>query len=125
MTAGWGCAERHSRSLISYLRCRCECKLDGMGGDYCEVPLEQTCINQCSGRGTCYLGFCKCFDGWYGHACQRRSLHHSSHKGMHGRESLPPFLTPCGILSLPPYSCVGQHVGHTAAIEWAISLCMR
>ena len=52
---------------------RCECKLDGMAGNACELPVEQTCINQCSGRGACYLGFCKCFDGWYGHACHRQS----------------------------------------------------
>ena len=62
-----------------------------MGGDHCEVPLEQTCINQCSGRGTCYLGFCKCFDGWYGHACHRRSLRHSSAKGVQTGENLLTF----------------------------------
>lgn len=70
-------------------RCRCDCKLDGMGGDDCEVPLEQTCINQCSGRGTCYLGFCKCFDGWYGHACHRHSLQHSSARGVQMADYLP------------------------------------
>ena len=56
-----------------HTECRCECKLDGMAGNACELPVEQTCINQCSGRGACYLGFCKCFDGWYGHACHRQS----------------------------------------------------
>ncbi|CAK0774152.1 hypothetical protein CVIRNUC_004140 [Coccomyxa viridis] len=63
--SGWCEAERPAL--------RCECKLDGMAGNACELPVEQTCINQCSGRGACYLGFCKCFDGWYGHACHRQS----------------------------------------------------
>ena len=26
-------------------------------------------MNQCNGRGTCYLGFCRCDEGWYGHDC--------------------------------------------------------
>ena len=60
-----------------------------MGGDLCEIPLEQTCINQCSGRGTCYLGFCKCFPGWYGHACHRRSSRHSSNRGVQVGQALP------------------------------------
>ncbi|BDA44352.1 hypothetical protein COCOBI_05-5360 [Coccomyxa sp. Obi] len=52
---------------------RCECFLDGMGGDYCDQPHEQTCINQCSGHGTCYLGFCKCDPGYFGHDCANRA----------------------------------------------------
>ncbi len=53
---------------------RCHCDLDGLGGDFCEAPLEQTCMNQCSGRGACYLGFCKCHAGWYGHDCALRAV---------------------------------------------------
>eukprot|EP00955_Chlamydomonas_euryale_P073121 361620-Chlamydomonas_euryale.AAC.2 len=30
------------------------------------------CPNQCSGRGECREGFCKCDDGWYGTDCARR-----------------------------------------------------
>merc|ERR1711871_1386123 len=25
----------------------------------------------CGGNGACYLGYCVCYDGWYGNACQR------------------------------------------------------
>jgi hypothetical protein len=25
----------------------------------------------CGGHGACYLGYCVCYDGWYGNACQR------------------------------------------------------
>lgn len=51
---------------------RCGCFLDGMGGDYCDQPHEQFCINQCSEQGVCYLGFCKCDPGWFGHDCTNR-----------------------------------------------------
>ena len=30
------------------------------------------CANQCSGRGDCWLGFCRCHPGWWGHDCAHR-----------------------------------------------------
>jgi len=31
------------------------------------------CINNCSNRGDCYYGFCKCYDGYYGEDCSNTS----------------------------------------------------
>ena len=30
------------------------------------------CNNQCSGRGDCWLGFCRGHPGWWGHDCAHR-----------------------------------------------------
>jgi hypothetical protein len=45
------------------------CNIDGAVGLYCEIPTEMYCPNQCSGRGVCYYGFCKCEEGWHGTDC--------------------------------------------------------
>lgn len=37
----------------------CDCKYDGLWGRFCEVPVQSTCINQCSGHGHCRGGFCE------------------------------------------------------------------
>lgn len=37
----------------------CECQYDGLGGWFCEVSVQSTCINQCSGHGHCRGGFCQ------------------------------------------------------------------
>ncbi|MEW5312044.1 MAG: hypothetical protein WDW38_003706 [Sanguina aurantia] len=50
----------------------CPCRLDGLWGERCDIPIEHFCINQCGGHGECELGFCKCHDGYYGQDCARR-----------------------------------------------------
>lgn len=50
----------------------CPCHLDGFGGPTCDLVHEQFCANQCGGRGDCYLGWCKCDKGWFGHDCAYR-----------------------------------------------------
>ena len=35
------------------------CHLDGFSGPNCEKRHEMVSANQCSGHGTCFLGFCK------------------------------------------------------------------
>ncbi|KAG2488211.1 hypothetical protein HYH03_013205 [Edaphochlamys debaryana] len=50
----------------------CPCRLDGLSGTLCDEPIEQTCVNQCSGHGDCNQGFCKCHKGWYGVDCGLR-----------------------------------------------------
>ncbi|KXZ50749.1 hypothetical protein GPECTOR_15g434 [Gonium pectorale] len=47
-------------------------RLDGLAGQLCDQPLEQTCVNQCCGHGECRQGFCKCAAGWYGVDCGLR-----------------------------------------------------
>jgi hypothetical protein len=56
----------------SAVRCRCPCHYDGADGELCEAPTEMYCVNQCAGHGSCYYGFCKCHDGWYGADCSRK-----------------------------------------------------
>ncbi|PNW76519.1 hypothetical protein CHLRE_11g467660v5 [Chlamydomonas reinhardtii] len=48
------------------------CQEEGLHGALCSDVSEETCLNQCSGRGECDSGFCRCLDGWYGHDCARR-----------------------------------------------------
>ena len=50
----------------------CGCYVDGFFGEMCHLRHEMYCINQCSGHGVCWLGFCKCDLGWYGTDCVRR-----------------------------------------------------
>jgi hypothetical protein len=50
----------------------CPCYLDGLHGPTCDVQGEMVCINQCSARGRCDLGFCHCDAGWFGHDCAHR-----------------------------------------------------
>ncbi|KAL5569670.1 hypothetical protein UlMin_026245 [Ulmus minor] len=52
----------------------CDCKYDGLWGQFCEVPVLSVCINQCSGNGHCRGGFCQCNNGWYGVDCSIPSV---------------------------------------------------
>ncbi|KAF1877815.1 hypothetical protein Lal_00038124 [Lupinus albus] len=52
----------------------CNCKYDGLWGQFCEIPVESVCINQCSGHGHCRGGFCECGNGWYGVDCSIPSV---------------------------------------------------
>ncbi|KAJ4706445.1 exostosin family protein [Melia azedarach] len=52
----------------------CDCKYDGLLGQFCEVTVEFTCVNQCSGHGNCRGGFCQCDNGWYGTDCSVPSV---------------------------------------------------
>lgn len=37
----------------------------------------KTCIENCSGRGSCVLGRCTCNNGWYGDYCQFQNCYNS------------------------------------------------
>ncbi|KAJ9184754.1 hypothetical protein P3X46_004449 [Hevea brasiliensis] len=52
----------------------CDCKYDCLFGQFCEVPVQCVCINQCSGHGHCRGGFCQCDNGWYGADCSIPSV---------------------------------------------------
>ncbi|GFR49991.1 hypothetical protein Agub_g12137 [Astrephomene gubernaculifera] len=66
----------------------CPCRIDGRIGALCNIPVEQFCPNQCSGRGECDQGFCRCHAGWYGSDCSRRRA------GASMEETLPDYLGP-------------------------------
>lgn len=53
---------------------QCNCKYDCLWGRFCEIPVQCTCINQCSGHGHCRGGFCQCDKGWYGTDCSIPSV---------------------------------------------------
>ena len=46
---------------------------DGQAGATCDTPTQVVCNNQCSGHGTCWLGFCSCHHGYWGHDCAHRN----------------------------------------------------
>ncbi|KAG2444185.1 hypothetical protein HYH02_009123 [Chlamydomonas schloesseri] len=48
------------------------CGMDMFVGPKCDIPIEPFCPGACSGHGTCYLGYCNCDEGYYGHDCARR-----------------------------------------------------
>ncbi|KAG2450529.1 hypothetical protein HYH02_005030 [Chlamydomonas schloesseri] len=48
------------------------CSPDDLGGKFCDEPVEAFCPGACSGHGFCDLGFCRCYEGYYGHDCARR-----------------------------------------------------
>ena len=52
--------------------CSCGEARDGISGAFCDIPVEQFCVNQCSGRGECIQGFCMCNKGWFGQDCSYR-----------------------------------------------------
>jgi len=53
---------------------KCPCYLDGLFGPGCNITAENMCLNQCSGHGECYLGWCQCHEGWFGQDCAYRTL---------------------------------------------------
>ncbi|KAG2445204.1 hypothetical protein HYH02_008672 [Chlamydomonas schloesseri] len=63
------------------------------------VPMETTCMNQCSGHGECHFGFCRCHKFWYGSDCSRKKadsgpLEPALHEGER------PWLRP--VVAIPP-----------------------
>jgi hypothetical protein len=59
------------------------------------------CANQCSGRGECSYGYCKCEEGWFGIDCsQPRHDLRSVNSGRPARP-LPPLQRPGGVRSVP------------------------
>ncbi|KAL8142927.1 hypothetical protein V2J09_015959 [Rumex salicifolius] len=52
----------------------CDCKYDCIMGQFCEIPVQCSCINQCSGHGHCRGGACQCHHGWYGVDCSSPSV---------------------------------------------------
>ncbi|XP_020526336.1 uncharacterized protein LOC18439978 isoform X2 [Amborella trichopoda] len=61
----------------------CDCKYDGLWGQFCEIPSLCSCINQCSGHGHCRGGFCQCHSGWYGIDCSVPSISSSAKEWPH------------------------------------------
>ncbi|KAL6596347.1 hypothetical protein ACP70R_047711 [Stipagrostis hirtigluma subsp. patula] len=53
----------------------CDCKYDGLWGQFCETRVECSCVNQCSGHGHCRGGFCQCDSGYFGIDCSIPSVY--------------------------------------------------
>lgn len=70
----------------------CPCYLDGWLGPLCNIPAENFCPNQCSGHGECYLGWCKCHKGFFGHDCAYRMPGVQWDEGRYGTEKNRPWL---------------------------------
>jgi len=85
----------------------CPCRIDGVVGQYCNIPVEQYCFNQCNGRGECDQGFCKCHEGWYGMDCSRKRANSKiepDDRTAHGKVWLEQVLTPTLAAADPPAS---------------------
>ncbi|XP_052175852.1 uncharacterized protein LOC127790391 isoform X2 [Diospyros lotus] len=87
----------------------CDCKYDGLFGQFCEVPVSSTCINQCSGHGHCRGGFCQCDHGWFGVDCSVPSASSSVREW-------PQWLRPAQI-NIPDSAHVGNLVTLNAVVE--------
>ena len=62
-------ADAEAARRVSELRLgTCNCYEDA-AGRRCELPLTSFCLNQCSRRGVCERGFCRCDPGWTGEDC--------------------------------------------------------
>ncbi|KAG2501893.1 hypothetical protein HYH03_000391 [Edaphochlamys debaryana] len=60
--------------------------------------LETMCLNQCSGHGECYSGYCRCHEGWYGADCSRKKAGSPMEPGM--QEADRPWLNQ--VMQIPP-----------------------
>ncbi|KAL4426069.1 hypothetical protein ABPG77_007865 [Micractinium sp. CCAP 211/92] len=89
--------------MAEWPRIKCDCFRDGLGGERCDQPYEQYCLNQCNGRGECLHGFCKCDPGWHGIDCAHQSV--SADATQPGREEQRPW--------------IAEHVHTPAAREFA------
>ena len=49
---------------------RCTC-FDGYFGDGCAERVKQFCLNDCSGKGTCEHGLCRCDETHFGADCSQ------------------------------------------------------
>lgn len=78
------------------------------------MVIERTCANQCSGRGECLSGFCKCADGWYGHDCGQRRADIQKDSGQIAHNIETTLSRRCE--SLP----IQRHCGQKAQVESAV-----
>jgi len=70
----------------------CRCDLDGSGGPGCNLASEMYCPNQCSGHGSCNLGFCRCAPGWWGIDCAHAATEAAAAEAAAGSRRLAPWL---------------------------------
>ncbi|XP_028761555.1 uncharacterized protein LOC114720110 [Neltuma alba] len=91
-------------------KAECDCKYDGLWGRFCEVPVQSTCINQCSLHGHCRGGFCQCNNGWYGVDCSIPSVSSSIREW-------PSWLRPAQVDVPENLHFEGRKVNHNATVE--------
>ncbi|KAF8398413.1 hypothetical protein HHK36_017340 [Tetracentron sinense] len=87
----------------------CDCKYDCLSGQFCEVPVLCTCLNQCSGHGHCRGGFCECHNGWYGTDCSIPSV-------LSSVREWPQWLRPAKV-DIPDAHLTGNLVNINAVVE--------
>ncbi|GBF90959.1 exostosin-like glycosyltransferase [Raphidocelis subcapitata] len=85
----------------------CGCRLDGRDGVGCNAPTEMFCLNQCSGRGRCRLGFCHCDAGWWGLDCAHAASEAAAAAAARRGEP-PEWLEP---LAVDAWRCAGEGRG--------------
>ena len=83
----------------------CGCRLDGSDGAGCVEKTEMVCPNQCSGRGACRMGFCRCDAGWWGLDCAHAA---TSAAAAAPPPALPRWLRP---LATDAWGCAGRGAG--------------
>ncbi|GFR45050.1 hypothetical protein Agub_g6421 [Astrephomene gubernaculifera] len=86
------------------------CQEEGLVGLMCEVAVEETCLNQCSGHGECDAGYCRCHQGWYGEDCARKKAGEPLEPGlMEARPWLKPVVMPVlAAAEEPPAAAAGS-----------------
>jgi hypothetical protein len=90
----------------------CRCELDGTGGPGCNHPGESFCPNQCSGRGRCDLGFCRCDAGWFGIDCAHAA---SADAAAEAARKLPPWLAE---VTVDAWRCTATGDGCSEGMLW-------
>mmetsp|Transcript_26370 Transcript_26370/g.78295 ORF Transcript_26370/g.78295 Transcript_26370/m.78295 type:complete len:466 (-) Transcript_26370:911-2308(-) len=64
-------ATKLSEDAVYQSECHCYA---GFHGPHCGEA-HSICFNECSGRGECVVGFCKCLPGFFGLACERDTVY--------------------------------------------------
>ncbi|XP_077214389.1 exostosin family protein [Tasmannia lanceolata] len=88
----------------------CDCKYDCLWGQFCEIPTQCSCLNQCSGHGHCRGGLCQCDSSWYGTDCSIPSV-------LSSIQEWPQWLRPATVDLSDNAPLNGDHVNVSASVK--------